>query len=303
MILAFVIVMKHYLEIAKQYFLHLEGVHLYPSFRTLWFWAWMFSTSLWLWTIAHYADANLKLHVAGGLPSVLLPEVLWLFVSMQISTKKNQKLVDMTNLRLGTSFTTPSECRRYILVSVMAVQPREFLKAAQEIDGLIAFQRKYLKRSALTAEEFMRNIYDRDSKARLMTLIIALVSMTVVLSARSDATLETVFDVYSDSGNRGFLALIAFVVTAMFFIFIGLRIFVMTIVEGLASWSIKLFGSDVFSGWLLSYLIRDLITYHSRVVIIPQLTDPYCADVDLAGSPQAILPLHSRSRNSEDARH
>jgi hypothetical protein len=155
----------------------------------------------------------------------------------------------------------------------MAVQPPEFLTAAKEIDDLISLQRKFRKRSDLTLSELARNIYDRDSKARLLTLVIALVSMTVVLAAKSDATLETVFDVYSEPGSRNFIFFVAFLAAVAFFAFVGLRTFVLTVVDGLASWSIKLFGASMFTEWLLSYLVRDLVNYHGRAMVNLQMKD------------------------------
>jgi hypothetical protein len=149
-----------------------------------------------------------------------------------------------------------------MLSSVMAIEPSEFLKVAKEIDDLTTLQRKFRKHSDLTLTEFMKNLYDGDSKARLLTLIIALVSITVALTARGDATLNTVFDVYSNPKNRDYFEIFAIIIAAGFFATIGLRLLALTIVDGLALWSIKLFGSSISSSWLLSHLVRDLIMYH-----------------------------------------
>lgn len=254
--------MKHYLEIAKKYFSDMEGLHLYPSYRTLWFWAWVATTGLWLTSFIYFLATQQSLLGRNVHVSILLPEALWLVVAMCISNWKEKRLISATNERYDTSFSSITECRRFLLSSVVAVASSDFLKTAKEIDDLLALQRKFRKYSELTASDLWRKIYDRDSKARLLTLTIALVTMTVALSVRSNATLETLFDVYSEPGNRQFMAFIAGIAASMFFVFVGLQILTLTVVDGLVLWTIKLSRGSMFSGWLLSYLVRDLVLYH-----------------------------------------
>lgn len=283
--------MNHYLNIAKEYFQHLEGLQLYPSLKSFWSWAWIFSTGIWLATLVRFVEMDHATRSAGGFVSILAPEAIWLIVTFRINAWKERQIVDATNRRLGTSFKSASECRCHVLTSVMAVPPSEFLKTAKEIDDLVSLQRKFRKYSDLTLSELGRNIYDRDSKARLLALIIALVSMTVALAAKSDTTLETLFDVYSEPGNRGFLLMVAFVVTVAFIVYVGLRIFVLTVVDALASWTIKLFGGS--KSWLLAYLIRDLVTYHGKAMVVaPQSSEPLQAAIQ-SGAEGSMLLLES----------
>jgi hypothetical protein len=103
----------------------------------------------------------------------------------------------------------------------------------------------------------------------LLTLTIAMVSIIVALVAKSDATIYTLFEAYSDPMAIKLFYLVALMAGVGFFIFIGLRIMIFTIIEGLASWRLKLFGtSTISSRWLLSYLIRDLVTYHYGAVAL-----------------------------------
>lgn len=256
------ITLKHYLGIAKQYFLDMEGLQLYPSYRTLWFWAWLATTGLWLTSFIYFLATQQPLLGQNIHVSVLVPEALWLVVVMCISKWKERELISAANRRFETSFSSVTECRRFLLSSAVAVAPYDFLKTATEIEDLLALQRKFRKYSDLTSSDLWSKIYDRDSKARLLALIIALVTMTVALSVRSSATLETLFDVYSEPGNRQFMAFVAGMATLMFVVFVGLQILTLSIVDGLALWAIKLSRGSMFSGWLLSYLVRDLVLYH-----------------------------------------
>lgn len=271
--------MKHYLEIANQYFNDMEGLHLYPSWRTLWFWVWFATTGLWLASFIYFLATQQPLLGRNVHASILLPEALWLVVAMCISNRKDKRLISSTNDRYGTSFSSITECRRFLLSSAVAVAPSDFLKTAKEIDDLLTLQRKFRKYSDLTASDLWRKIYDRDSKARLLTLTIALVTMTVALSVRSDATLGTIFDVYSEPGNRQFMAFVAGMAASMFFVFVGLQILTLTVVDGLALWAIKLSRGSMFSGWLLSYLVRDLVLHHgSSFENVPESKSPDVTD-------------------------
>lgn len=254
--------MKHYLEIANRYFNDMEGLHLYPSYRTPLFWAWWATTILWLGSLSYFLVTQQPLVGSNVYVAILVPEILWLVVATSASNWKMKKLIAVTNQRFEASFTSITECRRFLLSAAVSVASSDFLKTANEIDDLLSLQRRFRKYSDLTASDFWRKVYDKDSKARLLTLLIAVVTMTVALSVRSNATLEALFDVYSEPGNRQFMALIAGMAVLMFVVFVGLQILTLTVVDGLALWAIKLSRGSMFSGWLLTYLVRDLVLHH-----------------------------------------
>lgn len=149
---------------------------------------------------------------------------------------------------------------------------------AKEIDDLVSLKRRFRKHSDLTWAEFARSIYDSDSKARLLTLVIVLVSTTVALSVRSDATLDAVFGLFFEPSGQGFLAFLAIISTLMFFAFIGLRVFAFTVIEVLAAWSIKLLGETMSPNWLLSYLVRDLVAFHGSDVAVNESASKLTGD-------------------------
>lgn len=260
--------LKHYLDLAKQYFQQLEGLQLYPSYRSPWFWAWVIATGIWLRALGLLAAQPSG--VGDMYLPVLLPELFWVGITLRIGVLKERRLIATTNQRLGTSFSLATECRCHLLSTVMEMQPSEYLKTAKEIDDLLALQKRFRKYSDFSASELARTIYDRDSKARLLALVIALVSMTVALAARSDATLETVFEVYSESGNWDFLVWLAGVSLIVYMASVGLRMLTLAGMDFLALWFSKLSRGSAFSGWLLSYLARDLVRYHRVALEVPE---------------------------------
>jgi len=281
--------LKDYIDIAKLYFRHLEGLHLYPSLKTPWALAWLAVTAVWLGTLARFAILDHSSRDEMGIATILVPEVLWLLVTFRIQALKERRLVEETNRHLGTSFNSPSECRRHVLAAAVAAHPSEFLRFAKEIDELISLKRKFRKYSDLSWTELGRKIYDRDSKARLLTLMIALVSITVALAAKSDATLETLFEVYSEPTARDFLLMVAAWTAILFALYIGLQVLVRTIIDGLALWSIKLLGGS--PRWLLEYLVRDLVMYHSSIESNLGLRMATSADKVTIDTPADVHPV------------
>lgn len=251
--------MKDYIDIAKQYFKALEGLHLYPPLRSAWSLAWMITLAVWVASIVWYFGQN----TSDTRPSfwvVLVPEIIWLLVTFRIQTLRQQRLVKETNQRYGTFFSSPEECKRHLLTTFLKRPPSSFLSAAREIDDLMLLQRKFRKLSDLNASKLGRKIYDKDSKDRLLTLLIVPISIVVTLIAKSDATLETLFEVYSDPGARSLLTLVFVAAAVIFALVVGLETLFWTILDGLASWSTKLLGTA--QRWLLGYLVRDLAHYH-----------------------------------------
>lgn len=254
--------LKHYLKIAGKYFRHFEGRHLYPSWRNYRIWLWFLSFGAWMSSFWYFVTSGYAASGASAIPIIVVPEAIWLGITFWIRSWKDGQIRESTNRELASNFKSVDECRLQMLQSVTGKEPLEFLEVAKEIDDLVSLKRKFRKNSDLTWAEFVRSIYDSDSKARLLALAIVLVSTTVALSVRSDATLDAVFDLFTDPVGQGFLLLLAVIATVIFCALIGLRVFVFTLVEVVTSWSIKFLGESVSPGWLLSYLIRDLVTYH-----------------------------------------
>lgn len=293
--------MKDYIDIAKQYFKALEGLHLYPPLKSAWSLAWMIMLAVWAASIAWYFGSHAP-DTRPGFWIVLIPEIIWLLITFRIQTLRQQRLVTDTNRRFGTSFSSSEECRRHLLTALLKRPPSSFLSVGKEIDDLMLLQRKFRKHSDLSVSELGRKIYDRDSKSRLLTLLVVPVSMAVALIAKSDTTLDTLFEVYSDPGVRSLLAFLAVAAAVIFALVVGLQTLFWTIMDGLASWSTKLLGTS--QRWALGYLVRDLAHYHCPTDSTKDAGNDVAATIKASGSsslitdegraPQPLSPLSHR---------
>lgn len=254
--------MKDYIDIAKQYFKALEGLHLYPPIRSAWALAWMITLTIWVASIVWFFG-NITSDDGPGFWIVIVPEVIWLLVVFRIKILRRERLLSDTNLRFGTSFSSPEECRRHLLAVLLKRPPSGFLTVAKEIDDLTLLQKTFRKPSDLRWSEIGRTIYDRDSKSRLLTLLIIPVSMIVTLIAKSDASLDTLFEVLMDPGIPSFLAFLIALAAGFFALFVGIQTLTWMLMDGLTSWSTKLLGTS--QRWVLGYLVRDLALYHRGI--------------------------------------
>lgn len=246
--------------------------------------------AFWYFVTSGYAASG-----ASAFPIIVVPEVIWLGITFWIRSWKDDRILEATNRELASNFKSVDECRLQLLQSVTGRRPSEFLEVAKEVDDLVSLKRKFRKNSDLTWAEFVRSIYDSDSKARLLTLAIVLVSTTVALSVRSDATLDAVFDLFTEPAGQELLLLLAVIATVIYFGLIGLRVFVFTLVEVVTSWSIKFLGETVSPGWLLSYLIRDLVTYHGSSTVSGEASlEPQSAEtVETAAGDSNVVAINS----------
>lgn len=296
------ITLKYYLDIAGKYFRHFEGRHLYPSFANYRLWLWFVALAVWGYALLRFSISGYAAGGASAFPSIVVPEAAWLGITFWIRAWKDRQIVEATNKLLAMNFQSMDECRLHMLRSVVGKKPSDFLSVAKEVDDLISLKRKFRKHSDLTWAEFARSIYNNDSKARLLTLAIVLVSTTVALAVRSDATLDAVFDLFSEPAGQSFLAFLAVISTLIFFAVLGLRVFVFTAIDALTSWSIKLLGEAVSPGWLLSYLIRDLVTFHgSDTAVSESRSEPTGGDGQSAISAESNVVRIESGRQASDA--
>lgn len=256
--------MKHYIEIAKQYFEHMEGLHLYPPICSYRFMLWFLTLIIWLGTVVLFLVMQRRLPQGPMLCAVVASEVVWLVVAAWVGKWKTQQVIATTNQRFAVTFEDVSACRQHVLQELVARPPSEYLSAAKEIRDLVELRNKFRKRSDLDFSEVGRSIYDRDSKARLLTLLIALCSMVVALSVRSDATLKAIFDVYSNPGGQTFITFLVVLALAGFIMLIGLRVLMLSVLDWLALWGAKVefLRHILFVDWVVGYLMRDLVAYH-----------------------------------------
>lgn len=259
--------MKAYLDLAERYFVQFEGRNLYPGWKSWRFWVWIACTTLWGVSLWAYAKPG---HIeTTKLLAMLAAEVVWLVAGFNMSAWKDRRAVAIINARLGTNFKKMIECRLVVLREIVPVPRTDYLRFVKDMSEAKSLNRAFKRYSDFEPSEIWKAIYDRDSKARLLALTIAVISMLVALVAKSNVTLDTLFDLYSEPSVTRLLSLVESLAVVIFAIFVGFKIFALSVADFFMSWSIRLFGKSVFSDWLLAYLARDLLRFHTVGVDTP----------------------------------
>lgn len=260
--------MKNFIAIARVYFDEMEGRHLYPEKGSLLFWWWIASAVLWIASLVYifvYAfGVQHQFKQIHPYAIVFICELHWLYVLNKVGQRKDQQLINTTNRAHNIQLTSKIECQRYWLQATTGKTASEFLGMAKEIDDLLLLKKKFQKRSDSLSSELSKYVYDQDSKARLLTLMIAIVSVIVALSARSDITINALFDAISDPNFYALLLILAFISIALFVIIIGLRISIYAMADIIIPWWSRATNTSAFPEWTLSYLVRDLIEFHNH---------------------------------------
>ncbi len=256
--------MKHYSGLAKHYFLELEGLHLYP--RNFWRCVGAGATLLWLIAIGIFIFTQ---HTAPmiwyKLLFLLSTQILWMGVIEKIKEWKKHQFIDKTNSMYNKQIEDVSECRLIHLEVISQAQPSEFLRIANEIENLLILRKKFQGRTQLVISEFWQSIYHPDSKARLITLSLAIVSMLVALSLHSSANLDNLFEALSNKAYWALIFILLVLSAELFFLIFGLRILLSFTMDMYASWYLR-FSTDGFEEWLLSYYARDLVSFYKKPI-------------------------------------
>lgn len=251
--------MNYYYDVAKRYFLQVEGRHLYPSHKDMLFWAWIVASAGWLLGLVWFMFSNLRTSFVPW-AYVLVPEVAWFYITAKISSRKDAEFVRSTNDRHGANLKSAGDCRSLVLRALLGKESEEFLTAAKEIDDLRSLKKNFRRRSDVTLAELVNSLYSGSSKDRLVNFFAILVA--VGLAVKVETTFDDFVQVVTNKDYLAAVAMGAFFVAFAFTALQGLRVLASTLLEVLEWWSARLSDGALGGDWFLAYLGRDLVTYH-----------------------------------------
>lgn len=254
--------MKHYVDISKKYFLAMEGVGGRAQWKNWRYWIWFAILIAWMYSI--YATfSQTPIHVSGSeLASMVIMEAAWLGMTFFVLQWRERAIVSRFNAEFGTAYKRLNECRESYLSHITGRSPGEYLALAKEISDISRIRREFKRKSELSGTDFLDAIYNKDARPRLLTLFVACLSMMVALTVKTDASLETIFDAFADSGWRNLMLLVATISGLLFMAATFLKLIAPAGVQVLAQWAILLFKGGVFEELQLTNLVRDLIHFY-----------------------------------------
>lgn len=249
--------------IARQYIQRVEGWHLYRSKGDRLLWIWLILVVVW---VASFVPLLISLGNLSRywiwLALVLVLEVVVLLVGGINQKRKQEALAASVSEEFGVQVVQEDECRRLLLEKLVHRPRYEFLAAAKEISDLLGLREEFRGSHELEAGFFRRHVYDPDSKARLLALTLAAVTLTMALVLRSAPEGLTIFELIGSPGLISALGTILMLCAAAFLAAVGLRAILQVVWGAAAIWVAKTFSSKE-SATALRRLAKDLVLFHS----------------------------------------
>lgn len=257
--------MNEMMKIAGEYFNRFEGRHLYPKWRS-YHWLLLALASIafiatgWHGAATLFANRGLKSN-GISLVLVLLCEFAVIGSIHHISEYRQKKLA-------GPQAKTRSEVNAKINVLRVAAlkdltqsPPTKFLMLVKDCQELVKLKKELRTSEEQGVADFRERLYASDSKARILSLVLLLLTASLTLLVRS---LPPDFDFVEVMLDGGFLTLVAtmLVVSALFFIMLtGMTMLLRVVLQGGHMWMAKLLGLNQ-SQLALKYFLRDLVRFH-----------------------------------------
>lgn len=254
--------MRHYSELSKRYFLSIEGVGEPSRWKNWRYWIWLLIFLGWMYSF-YVIFTPKPLRLSGGeLLFMVLMEGSWIVMTSVVMKWRVATIIKRVNAEFGTAYTTHNECREKYLHHLTGRNPGEYLLLAKEVSDLNRIRKEFQKRIEFSIAYILESIYNKDARPRLMTLFVACLSMMVALTVKTDASLETLFDAFSDSAWRDLMILVITTTGLLFMAAVALRSIAPAGIEILSYWLVLLFEGAVFEELQITYLIRDLIYFY-----------------------------------------
>lgn len=166
---------------AKQYFLEFEARHLYPSLLS-WYWSVWFVIAIAFGVFAyfglvHAGRSGLRYERALMLAS----EIAFLVSCFVIGAYKNKRVQDGAPKSPSKRHAYMDKKRRVALERICGVDASRFASAAKECSDLIAMRKIFRFVSDASIGDILRNVYEPDSKARILSLLLSAAAIFVAL--------------------------------------------------------------------------------------------------------------------------
>lgn len=255
--------MNEYHAIARQYFQRVEGWHLYRVQGDGMLWLWLVIAVAWgISFIPLLMSVGDLSQFWRWLVLVLVLEMVVLAIGGINQKRKREALADSVNEEFGVQVVQEDECRALLLMKLVDRPRHEFLATAKEIRDLLALRNEFRGGQELEAGSYLRHVYDPDSKARLLAVTLAAITVITALTLRSAPEGLAIIELFSSPSLLRALGTLVLLSASVFVIAVGLRAMFRVVWGATTIWVAKTIPSKE-STTALRRLARDLVLLHS----------------------------------------
>lgn len=275
--------MDDYYKQAGEYFAQFEGRKFFPGLKDIHWYLWLVS----LTAFTFYAYEVFIAAPKNDLPywqmvateaAFLLSCILIAIHRFKSSVRSNCPESDLKPIeRLGIA-------KRQKLEELLGRPADQFITIAKEIIELRTLEKTFRSPADPDLGEIWKKVFDKDSKARIISIFMSIVGLIVGLIGKIDNT--NLLDKLSDASTQKLLLGLIALAVSVFFLGMTTYILVQQLIEVLSWLASALWPSVQNNKTTLNYLIRDLIKYYR-----PALEAPDPAQVpEPTQPPEATVP-------------
>ncbi|WP_139200848.1 hypothetical protein [Polaromonas sp. JS666] len=258
------------MKIAADYFEEFEGWHLYPGLKNKYFLFTVAAGFFWLLSIWWFlASAVEKESLVWQTLAVLGFQMSWMLLLDELKKLKNTEVLRLSVNKYQQSFNSIDDCKSFVLTRVLRLEQAKFLAVAKECQDLLSLKKAFKVRPEWSMNFLWRKIYDPESKARLLGIVLASISVLAALTVRSIPVEIDVFEILSDRMIQSLILFLVLAAALAYFVLVGVLAALQFLVEGATMWFVRL-GIDKGKHLTpLYYFIGDLVQLHVHATTVP----------------------------------
>jgi hypothetical protein len=261
--------MDKYYAMAAQYFTEVEGRQLYPKLLSLYWLTWAISFSGFgyvvatiVWSIVSFQKIEINFVALVGWEVMFIASTIALQVHK--SKKFLQSTIHHTQAKDKSKLEQEKLVKKQILSRISKKQAHQFAATVKEISELRSYEKASRTIIDVGVRDFFRALYDPESKARILSLFLALAALLVTLLKGSElAPLpDLIAEIDKQGGPLAFSIIIALKGMYAFFILGGIILGIRQGAFMLSLWTSKLGWSNASNETMLNHMMRDLVMLH-----------------------------------------
>jgi hypothetical protein len=259
--------MDYYQILARRYYLAFEGTHLYPGWRDRQLQFWVLSLAAWVASLWFAWPAGLKpTSILSRGTAFYACEVVFLISCVFVVRFKKRKILANHEQSLADQPFAVDLIKRTKLRELCGVPATGFYSVAKECSDVVAMFDSQRLPSELRVAYYARKIYDPDSKARLVSIVLAACALLVAMVVKTIPNESPLlFEAFADGTAWSTTYALGVIAIIAFFIWLGLQAVLLVIWTNIAGFAEKLFS--VGGGVAIGYFVRDLARLHEPVAL------------------------------------
>jgi hypothetical protein len=259
--------MNEYLRIARQYFDEFERRELYPGIRSWMLWLGFVLFAAWVVAFIHLGRNGPHVKTWGvDMIMVAVAELAFLLFCNKVQSDKRLRSIERAKSRYAIESDDLDVLKRAALLRLTGAGPQSFLAVAEECSKLMKLKGEHRVASDGSTVSFARRLYDPDSKARLLAIVLSSCAIFVALLPKASPEQGYVLiAAIADPGVRSLIGGVMLLTGMVFFVWIALHQVLESTGGFLRTWITRISPSKSSSDLAVKYFVRDLIALHSRM--------------------------------------